>query len=328
MIDFDADGVDRRLSLVGATPGRPRLLLVDDDPTSLRLAAGILDADYVLRVATCGGDALALTADGPELILLDHHLPDIDGLEVCRRLKADPRSADTPVIFITGNQDPVLEAAALEAGAVDFVTKPYSTAVLRARVRTHIALKRKTDLLAQLAWHDGLTGVANRRTFDQRLQMAWRLAQRHQTPLSLVMIDADHFKAVNDDFGHQAGDQCLRDIARCIATQLKRPGDLLARYGGEEFVLLLPQTDAAGASHLAEAIRAAVEGTFARAADAGGGAPRLTVSCGCATWTPAVDDAPEHLLRLADRNLYRAKAAGRNRVEPPPTAAASTPAPR
>ncbi len=133
------------------------------------------------------------------------------------------------------------------------------------------------------------------------------------------MIDADHFKAVNDDFGHQAGDQCLRDIARCIATQLKRPGDLLARYGGEEFVLLLPQTDAAGASHLAEAIRVAVEGAFARAADAGGGAPRLTVSGGCATRTPAVGDAPEVLLQLADRNLYRAKAAGRNRVEPPPT---------
>ena len=302
-------------SLTMGASEQPCLLLVDDDPTSLRLAAGILDDDYSLVIATRGHDALDLAAQEPELILLDHHLPDIDGLEVCRRLKADPASADIPVIFVTGNQDPVLEAAGLGVGAVDFVTKPYSAAVLRARVRTHIALKRKTDLLARLAQRDGLTGVANRRAFDQQFEMEWCRARRHRTPLSLVMLDADHFKDINDTYGHQVGDECLRAIAQCTAPQLKRPGDLLARYGGEEFVLLLPQTDAEGARQLAEAIRVEVEAVFARAAEQGVG-PRLTASLGCATLIPSDQDQAESLLRVADQNLYLAKAAGRNRVEP------------
>ncbi len=298
------------------TPDQPCLLLVDDDPTCLHLAANLLDADYNLIVATRGQDALDLVTAGPELILLDHHLPDIDGLEVCRRLKAEPASADIPVIFVTANQDPVLEAAGLEAGAVDFVTKPYSAAVLRARVRTHIALKRKSDLLAQLAQCDGLTGVANRRSFDQHLDKEWRRAQRNQTPLSLIMIDADHFKAINDRFGHQVGDDCLRGIAQWAASELKRPGDLLARYGGEEFALLLPETPAEGAQKLAEAIRVAVEKAYAHPTAMDGQGPRLTVSLGCETLIPSLQDQPEALLRAADQNLYRAKAAGRNRVEP------------
>lgn len=297
-------------------PDQPSLLLVDDDPTCLRLAASILDADSSLVIATRGGDALDLAAAGPELILLDHHLPDIDGLEVCRRLKADPATADIPVIFVTANQDPVLEAEGLEAGAVDFVTKPYSAAVLRARVRTHIALKRKTDLLAQHAQRDGLTGVANRRSFDQQLDKEWRRAQRNQTPLSLVMIDADHFKDINDSFGHLVGDDCLRGIAQCAASQLKRPGDLLARYGGEEFALLLPETPAEGARQLAEAIRGAVETAFALPSATGGAGPQLTVSLGYATFIPTMGDIPEALVRAADQNLYLAKRAGRNRVEP------------
>ena len=220
------------------------------------------------------------------------------------------------MIFVTANQDPVLEAAGLEAGAVDFVTKPYSAAVLRARVRTHIALKRKTDLLAQLAQCDGLTGVANRRSFDQHLDKEWRRAQRNQTPLSVIMIDADYFKDINDRLGHQMGDDCLRGIAQCAASQLKRPGDLLARYGGEEFVVLLPETPAEGAVQLAEAIRVAVEQDFARSAAEGGVGPHLTVSLGCATLIPSSDDTAEVLLRAADQNLYLAKGAGRNRVEP------------
>ena len=297
-------------------PDQPSLLLVDDDPTCLRLAASILDAESSLVIATCGCDALELAAAGPELILLDHHLPDIDGMEVCRRLKADPATADIPVIFVTANQDPVLEAEGLEAGAVDFVTKPYSAAVLRARVRTHIALKRKTDLLAQHAQRDGLTGVANRRSFDQQLDKEWRRAQRNQTPLSLVMIDADHFKDINDRFGHLVGDDCLRGIAQCAASQLKRPGDLLARYGGEEFVLLLPETHAEAARQLAEAIRGAVETAFVHPDAKGGAGPKLTVSLGYATLIPTMGDIPEALVSAADQNLYLAKRAGRNRVEP------------
>jgi diguanylate cyclase (GGDEF)-like protein len=293
----------------------PRLLLIDDDPSSLRLAAGILGPEYTLIFATCGRDALDLMTETPELILLDYHLPDIDGLEVCRRFKADPASADIPVIFITADQDSVLEAAGLEAGAVDFVTKPYSAAVLRARVRTHILLKRKTDLLARLAHLDGLTNVANRRSFDQILEKEWRRAQRSGRPVSLVMIDADHFKDVNDAWGHQMGDECLRGIAHLAASQIRRPADLLARYGGEEFALLLPETDAHGARQLAEAIRAGIESGFAQPAKQGEGPP-LTASLGCATLIPSPGDRPETLVQLADRNLYLAKSNGRNRVEP------------
>jgi diguanylate cyclase (GGDEF)-like protein len=317
MTNPDAVSIDwaNPTALEAAAP--PRLLLVDDDPTSLRLAASLLDADYTLIIATSGTDALrlAVAPEAPELILLDHHLPDIEGLEVCQRLKADPATAGIPIIFITANQDPVLEAAGLRVGAVDFITKPYSAAVLRARVNTHIVLKRKTDLLEQLAQRDGLTGAANRRAFDQALEKEWRRAQRQQTPLSLVMLDADHFKAINDEFGHQAGDECLRAIAKIASLQLRRPGDLLARYGGEEFVLLLPQTDSDGAVGLAESVRAKIEGSFAGAAERGVG-PRLTASLGCATLTPSDDDKPERLLFLADQNLYLAKAGGRNRVEP------------
>jgi len=298
-----------------AVPDHPRLLVVEDDPTSLRLIASVLKNDYTLVFATTGQDALALAAEGPELILLDYHLPDIDGLRVCRRLSTDPLTAAIPVIFVTRNQDVELEVQCLDAGAMDFVTKPYSAAVVRRRVATHVALKRKTDLLVRLAQYDGLTGVANRRTFDQHLGKEWRRAQRSQTPLSLIMIDADHFKDINDTWGHQIGDQCLRDIAQCAASRLKRPADLLARYGGEEFVLLLPQTDAAGAGQLAEAIRVGVEAAFARAAERGTG-PRLTVSLGCATLIPSDQDQAETLLRVADQNLYQAKASGRNRVEP------------
>jgi len=299
-----------------AVPDHPRLLVVEDDPTSLRLIASVLKNDYTLVFATTGQDALALAAEGPELILLDYHLPDIDGLRVCRRLSTDPLTAAIPVIFVTRNQDVELEVQCLDAGAMDFVTKPYSAAVVRRRVATHVALKRKTDLLAQLAQRDGLTGAANRRTFDDMLAKEWARALRNQTPLSLIMIDADHFKAINDGFGHQTGDQCLRGLAQVATSQLKRPADLFARYGGEEFALLLPDTDTEGAEELAEAIRAEIEASFARAAEERGAGPRLTASLGCATLIPSQDLSAEGLVRLADRNLYLAKAGGRNRVEP------------
>lgn len=135
-------------------------------------------------------------------------LPDISGIEVCRRLKASTSTAEIPVIFVTAAHDHDLETRGLDAGAVDFVTKPYSAAVLRARVRNHIQLKRKTDLLKQMAQTDGLTGAASRRSFDETLENEWQLARREQTPLSVLLVDIDHFKAVNDQFCHLTGDTC------------------------------------------------------------------------------------------------------------------------
>ncbi|NKN32534.1 diguanylate cyclase [Marichromatium bheemlicum] len=299
-------------------PERPHLLVVEDDPTSLRLIARILEHTYTLTIATNGEDALRLAAERPELILLDYHLPDLDGLEVCRQLQAEPDTAAIPVIYVTANQDTRLEAEALSAGAVDFVVKPYSAAVLRARINTHVLLRRKTALLMQFAERDGLTGVVNRRVFDRQLDHEWRRARRQQLPLSVVMIDADHFKSVNDTWGHLVGDECLRGIARCATMHLRRPADLLARYGGEEFALLLPETDIAGALQLAEAVRDAIQDHFARLVAERGEGPGLTVSLGCAALIPQrqEEDGPERLLRIADRQLYLAKARGRNRVEP------------
>lgn len=299
---------------------RPLLLLVDDNPNSLRMAISILEPDHTFVLATCGADALACAAHNPDLILLDHMLPDIDGVEVCKRLKACPETAEIPVIFVTGVHEPELETRGLEAGAIDFVTKPYSAAVLRARVDNHIQLKQKTDLLKQAAQRDGLTGVANRRTFDEVLETEWRRARRDHAPLSLLMLDIDHFKAVNDRFGHLTGDECLRCLTRCLGGVLKRPSDLLARYGGEEFVVLLPGTDAAGAWQLAERMRVAVEqGTdthYEGCAHAAGGLPPLTASIGCSTMIPGDGDEAADLIRRADSQLYEAKQAGRNRVQP------------
>ena len=295
----------------------PLILVVDDDRSSLRLLAGILgEKGYEIIFGVCGADTFELVGQRPELILLDYHLPDMDGLEVCRRLKADPDTAQIPVIFLTANQDPELEAAGLQSGAVDFVTKPYSAAVLRARVNTHIALNRKTALLEALSHQDGLTRVANRRFFDATLQQEWARGQRNRAELGLVMIDIDHFKAVNDTWGHQEGDDCLRHLVGFVARHLKRPADLLARYGGEEFVLLLPETSLDGAVALAECVRGEIESGFARLADERGTGPRATASFGCASRVPSDEVAPGDLLLEADRNLYLAKAQGRNQVQP------------
>jgi diguanylate cyclase (GGDEF)-like protein len=296
-------------------PAHPRILIVDDDPISLHLARSILCDEYSCAFATNGVDALALAATGPELILLDQTLPDLCGLEICQQIKSNPDTADIPIIFVTSSQDQSVEVAALAAGAVDFVIKPYSSAVLKARVHTHVTLHRRTAIINALANQDGLTGVANRRCFDRALEKEWRIAQRQQAPLSVIMVDIDHFKQVNDTYGHQTGDACLRAVARCIAETLRRPSDLVARYGGEEFVVLLPQTHADGARQLAEIIRQRIEKHASSYQDDSEALPHFTASLGCATLVPdEAQPAAQRLVTIADENLYRAKRGGRNRV--------------
>lgn len=293
---------------------RPRILIVDDDPISLHLAGGVLSESYSCVFATNGADALALAATGPELILLDQTLPDLCGIEICKQIQGDPETADIPIIFITSTQDQSVEVSALEAGAVDFVTKPYSSAVLKARVHTHVTLHRRTAIINALANQDGLTGVANRRFFDRTLEKEWRIAQRQQAPLSLIMIDIDHFKLVNDTYGHQAGDACLRAVATCITETLRRPSDLVARYGGEEFVVLLPQTHAEGTQQLAEVTRQRIQKYASTYQSSTQDLPSITASLGCATLFPDQEQSAHRLVTIADENLYRAKLGGRNRV--------------
>lgn len=293
---------------------RPRLLVVDDQPINIQLLYQIFQADHEVFAATDGAEALAFCRETPpDLVLLDVVMPGMDGLEVCRRLRADPATADLPVIFVTAQSDPADETAALDAGGVDFITKPVNPAVVRARVHTHLTLKAQSDFLRALAFIDGLTGVANRRRLDEALSAEWRRCRRAGTPLALLMIDIDHFKAYNDHYGHQAGDACLRQIADTLRQCVSRSHDLVARYGGEEFVCLLPECDLTAACAKAETVRTQIT-ALALPHATSPTAPHVTLSIGASAVLPQAGGDPAELLAAADGALYRAKGEGRNRV--------------
>jgi diguanylate cyclase (GGDEF)-like protein len=297
------------------TDEKPLILIVDDTPANIQVLADGLRADYRVKVATNGPTALELACrdGGPDLVLLDVMMPDMDGYEVIRRLKAAEATRNLPVIFITAKSDPGDETQGFELGAVDYIAKPFHMPIVRARVRTHIDLKRKSDLLESLARLDGLTRVPNHRSFQETLQHEWLRARRHGWPLAIVMADVDCFKQYNDNFGHAAGDACLRHIASLLSGAIRRPADFLGRYGGEEFVALLPQTELDGAFGSAERMRQAVEGAAIHH-PLSAVVPVVTVSLGVASEIPAEERAPAALVDAADRALYRAKREGRNRV--------------
>ncbi|MDX5373478.1 MAG: diguanylate cyclase [Pseudomonadaceae bacterium] len=294
--------------------GRPKLLVVDDQALNIRVLHELFRFECDVHMTTSGEQVLAMCRElMPDLILLDVVMDGLDGHQVCQQLKADPKTRDIPVIFITGKSDENDEATGLELGAVDYISKPFNPVVVRARVRTHLTLKLQSDYLRAQVMLDGLTGIPNRRAFDERLEAAWGQSCRDGSPLSLLMIDVDHFKHYNDHYGHLQGDQCLRQVARALAGVLNRPYDLLARFGGEEFVGLLPDTDEAGAVQIAERMRAAIAGLDIEHA-AAPGSGRLGVSIGVATALPTpLSSAAEHL-GWADEQLYRAKREGRDRV--------------
>ena len=293
---------------------RPRILAIDDTPTNLLALGAVLGDEFALQIATSGAAGLALAGkSSPDLILLDVMMPDMNGFETCRRLKADPLTRDIPVIFVTALDSPEDETLGLEAGAVDFISKPLHSAVVRARVRTHLTLKHQADLLRSMSFVDGLTGVANRRQFDEALQREWRACLRTGSSLALAMIDIDHFKQFNDTYGHPAGDACLRAIAGILNGAMNRSHDLIARYGGEEFVCLLPDINLAGARIKVEQLRQAVQSLNIPHA-ASSTAPVVTISLGLALFVPADELTPEQLVAAADAELYTAKRAGRNRL--------------
>lgn len=291
-----------------------KILIIDDSPADIHILGGILGKDYQLFFATSGADGLdILMRERPDLILLDVLMPDIDGYVLCDHLKSDRLLRDIPIIFVTALTEVSEEAKGLEAGAVDYLTKPVSAPIVKARVRTHLELKRHQDLLRQLACLDGLTEVANRRRFDDLLEQEWRRSLRTGQPLSLILMDVDDFKAYNDHYGHLAGDECLRLVASTLAAAIKRPMDLFARYGGEEFVCLLPETDLAGAIVVAQRLVAVVAErqiphTYSRAAT------WVTISAGVASLVPSQEQSAIELVGVADTCLYRAKKEGRNRI--------------
>jgi diguanylate cyclase (GGDEF)-like protein len=296
-------------------PGRqPVILLADDTPCNLVVLESALGDDYELLVAANGREAVEIAlAETPDLILLDVLMPELDGFAACARLKADRRTAEIPVIFVTSLDQVADEARGLELGAIDFISKPFSEPVVKARVRNHIELKRQRDLLALLTFQDGLTGIANRRRFDQFLALEWRRGLRSGRPLSLVLMDLDHFKHYNDALGHLAGDDCLKRVAHAIMQGSGRPGDLAARYGGEEFACVLAETESGGAANVAEHIVRAIR-DLAILHPNSAVAKVVTLSAGVATVVPRAGMDVETIIRTADRALYDAKDQGRNRV--------------
>jgi diguanylate cyclase (GGDEF)-like protein len=293
---------------------RVRLLVVDDQPINIQTLYQVFAADHQVFMATSGEQALAVARDKqPDLILLDVVMPGMDGHEVCRRLKAEPATRDIPVMFVTAHHDAAAEAEGLDAGAVDFISKPVNPKVVRARVKTHVMLKLQSDLLRRMVFVDGLTGAYNRRFFDEQLAAEWARAVRHGAPLAVLLADVDFFKRYNDRYGHQAGDDVLRRVAAEMRNALKRPGDLAARYGGEEFACVLPETDYPGALQLAQRIEQGVRALAIPHADSDV-APVVTVSVGVAIKPPDGVGSVAHLVREADGQLYVAKSRGRGRA--------------
>lgn len=275
----------------------PSILLVDDDPMAIQLMGRILKGQGQLQFATSGAQALRIAqACAPDVILLDAEMPGMSGFEVCRALKADAALSDVPVIFVTSHCEPATELSGLEMGAADFIAKPVSPALVLARVRTQLRVKGMVDELRRVSAVDSLTGVANRRSFNESLEREWLRARRNAEPMALLMIDVDHFKLYNDRYGHPVGDDCLRAVAQAMARTVVRPCDLVARYGGEEFSVLLPQTTRAGAQHVATALLGAVE-SLAISHPASPTAAHVTVSVGLAAYDAA---SPAWAVRSAD----------------------------
>lgn len=289
-----------------------RILVVDDAMENIRILHAALQDEHEVLFAMDGPRALELARNQhPDLILLDAVMPGMDGYALCAELLASPDTADIPVIFVTALTSPEDETRALGAGAADFISKPVNAAVVRARVRTQLTVKRQRDALRALILQDALTGAANRRAFDERLAAEWRRCGRNQLPVALVLVDIDHFKLYNDHYGHQAGDNTLIQVAGAMRRAAARAQDLVARYGGEEFAILLPQLDARGATGVAKRLMAELE-QMAIPHAASPTAPRLTVSMGIACMTPGEHSIPADLIQVADALLYKAKDEGRN----------------
>lgn len=294
---------------------KPDILVVDGSPENVAVLSALLDSEYRVRVAPSGKQALNIVeADHPpDLILLDVVGPEIDGYEVCKRLKADPRTCDIPIIFLTARDSEADVTQGLAAGAVDYIAKPFSPAILKARTKAHLALKKYRDAVTDSNYTDGLTAIANRCRFDEYFTAMWHLAARESLPLSLIMIDIDDFNQFNENYGHQEGDACLVRIARLLTGSTTWQTDLLARYGGDEFMYVLPDTQVNDAIQLADGFRRQVLSLQIPHAFSTTG-NQLTISLGVATAFSARDSSPQALIQKADEALYQAKVYGKNRV--------------
>ncbi len=322
--------------MTNGTQEKPSILIVDDVPKNLQVLINILkEEDYRVAVASSGPQAITMVKENkPDLILLDIIMPDMDGYDVCRELKASPDSKDIPIIFLTAKAETENVVDAFREGAVDYVTKPFNSIELLSRVKTHIAVKQSRDtimrmneklkeeveerirvaeelekknaVLDRMAVTDGLTRLYNHRHIIERLTHEIAEATRYKFELSIIMLDIDHFKRINDNFGHQVGDEVLVKVSEAI-TDLLRQVDLVGRYGGEEFLVIIPHTDREGSIITAERIRQEVEAIKFDNNDI-----KVTISGGVCTLDK--EDCSE-LIMKADNLMYKSKQKGRNRIE-------------
>jgi len=305
-----------------------KVLIVDDSPTIRAALRSLVEKmGHTVIEAEDGSKGLTIYGrDRPDLVLIDVVMPIMDGYEAARQMRQSLPDEWIPIIFLSSKEADQDLDRAIEAGGDDYLVKPVSFVVLNAKIR---ALQRiestRTKLLEisrelaaanreleSLSRQDGLTGIANRRYFDSYLLTEVKRASRERQPLSLILADVDHFKAFNDCYGHQAGDDCLRQVASMLKAVGRRPADLAARYGGEEFAIVLPATAMEGAVDVAKSLARAIEGMSIPHARSGV-SRTISLSQGIASLIPAQDTTPESVIQLADQALYQAKQQGRNR---------------
>ena len=294
---------------------RPKILIVDDQKENIDLLMELFRDQYRVAAATTPERALKVAAGDspPDIVLLDILMPGMDGYEVCRRLKSDESTRNIPVLFVTAVSEVMDATKGFDVGAVDYITKPFHPPTVKARVRLHLDLKKKHELLETYAFLDALTEIHNRRRFEEVIEAEWNRARRSGQPLSLILMDVDFFKSFNDTYGHGQGDECLRRVAKVVAGSLSRTSDFVARYGGEEFMVLLPYTDHDQAMTIAGRLSEAVD-ELAIPHGASRAADHLTVSMGVATAHPNQDIGYARIVDTADTALYDAKHAGRHCV--------------
>ena len=323
------EGMQGGTTIADAEVDHANLLIVDDHPDNVRSLARLLsDSGYLVRKATSGEMALeTIQVAPPDLVLLDIRMPEMDGYEVCERLKANSYTNRIPVIFLSASNDTDDKVRAFAVGGADYVTKPFQAEEVLARVchqitilrqqqqlvkqnyqlrQTEIALQQANLELERIANTDSLTQIANRRCFDVTLEQEWQRLRREHQPLSLILCDIDYFKQYNDRYGHPAGDACLQQVAKVISDCIMRPADIVARYGGEEVAIILPNTEQKGAITIIEAIQQALQCLHIPHI-ASAIAEYITLSAGIVCLVPTPDLSTQKLIAEADAALYQAK---------------------
>jgi diguanylate cyclase (GGDEF)-like protein len=294
---------------------RPCVLLVEDDPDSLEILRELLSSRYDVRTATSGEEAvLAASREGVDLIVSDVYLPQMDGLTMLDTLRQSPQTSEVPVVFLSARREEGLVVDCLERGAADFIPKPPGCQELFARIDRTLRERRHQVHLAEIAQTDELTGLFNFRALSQRLAEEFQRANRYDHPLSVVMLDLDYLKELNDRFGHEVGNQAIAALGRLLRAEL-RQADFAARYGGDEFIVLLPHQAPEAAASFAERLRTRLAELELVDDNGAPVAFRLSASVGVAGISGRAEvDSAEALLRAADRALYEAKRRGRDRV--------------